>query len=132
MSYRFKLDESGSFNQEGSTRHFAKDDEGSNQKLSLRLMYTLPHGFVLESGQFMEVVKSYDMSDGKELEKHTRKLQVYNEIKYNGKITEMATLRLGIKQMQNAQVPIYTNIGTLRDSSNRTEYNMTGSLLIEF
>ncbi len=131
FEYRFKLDESGSFEKVGASRRFARDREGSNQKLNLRLRYNVFRGLSVESGQFVQVEKQYDLIDGKDLSKHTNKTQIYNKVSFRRDIRENTTISITMKQIQDAKVPLFTDTGSLRDEERRIEWELTGSLSIK-
>ncbi|MFH1276766.1 MAG: hypothetical protein ABIK65_00075 [Candidatus Eisenbacteria bacterium] len=131
LEYRFKLDESGDFRKEGSTRRFAQEREGSSQKLALRVRYSIMKNFSWESGQFVQVEKSYDLSEGKELEGHKTKSQIYNQLSYRRKITDSTQLNVKAKQIQDATVPIFQRSGSLRGDERRIDWELTGSLTIK-
>ncbi|MBN1825142.1 MAG: hypothetical protein JW958_02675 [Candidatus Eisenbacteria bacterium] len=131
FEYRFKLNESGSFEKEGSTRRFARDREDSNQKLTLRVSYTLPGDMRIESGQFVEVVKRYSLNEGKTLEQHDRKLQIYNQVSWRRSVTGWSRLVIQAKQSQDAAIPLFTRTGVLRDETHRTEWELQGTFTIE-
>ena len=131
FEYRFKLDESGSFDQEGTSRHFARDREGSNQKLNLRLRYNIFRGLSVESGQFVQVEKQYDLIDGKDLSKHTNKTQIYNQVSFRRDVRENTTVSIKMKQIQDAKIPMFTDTGSLRGEERRIEWELTGALSIK-
>lgn len=131
LEYRFKLDESGDFRKEGAARRFARDREGSNQKLNLRIRYNVMKGLSWESGQFVQVEKTYDLTEGKSLESHKTKSQIYNQLSYRRKITETTQLNVKAKQIQDATVPIFEESGTLRGEDRRIEWELTGALTIK-
>jgi len=131
FEYRYKLDESGRFEEEGSTRRFSREKEGSNQKVLMKIGYDITSEFSVQSGQFVEVAKRYNIDGEKELESHTQKVQIYNEATFKRQVTRKTSLNLKLKQTQSASVPIFSQGASIARESRGMEWEASASLRIE-
>ncbi len=130
-TYRFKVDEKGRFEEEGSTRRFLRDGETSTQKLSLNLRFEPGWNLKLRSGQSIEVTKRYDIGEKKELLDSTSRMQILNQVDWSRDLPKSSTFRLTAKQIQNAQIPVFKSTGSLGKVTRKIEWEVRTSLNIK-
>jgi hypothetical protein len=128
LEYRYKLDESGSFRGGGTIREFNRSQKGETQNLSLRVTYRVGRGFSLETGQYLQTEKQFDLSDGEDLKSEKRKTQIYNLATYRKEITKNASFALKAKQIQDASVPIFSERAGSAREERKIEWELNGSL----
>jgi hypothetical protein len=79
----------------------------------------------------VQVEKQYDLTDGKTLQNHRTKAQIYNQLQFRRPIGESTIVGVKVKQIQDAAVPIFSSSGVLRAESRRVDWELTGSLTIK-
>jgi len=129
FEYRYKLDESGSFQKEGATRRFNRSREGEVQYLNLKLTYSLGRDLSLETGQFVQVDKQFNLEEGKDLESEKKKAQIYSQITYRKEISKKASFNLKARQIQDASLPVFpAPVGSGTGEQRRVEWELNGGL----
>ncbi|MFH1681847.1 MAG: hypothetical protein ABIH26_14550 [Candidatus Eisenbacteria bacterium] len=129
LEYRYKLDESGSFQKEGTTRRFSRSREGETQNLNMKVSYRIGQGFSFETGQFVQVEKLFTLSEGKELDSEKKKAQIYTQLMFRKELSKKTRLNIKARQIQDASVPIFpVGTGSRGGEQRRVDWELNGGL----